>query len=93
MLEKLKARLVADWRDASHWWSVRMNALGAILYPLLISVQAMPPEARRVQAINALPLPEEVQAIFPLKYRALAAGLFSLAALLARVWAQKKPNG
>jgi hypothetical protein len=78
MLEKLKARLVADWRDASHWWSVRMNALGAILYPLLISVQAMPPE---------------VQAIFPLKYRALAAGLFSLAALLARVWAQKKPNG
>jgi hypothetical protein len=69
MLEQLKARLVADWRDVGRWWSARMNAIGVVLYPLLISVQAMPPEA---------------QAIFPLKYRAAAAGIYSLAALLWR---------
>jgi hypothetical protein len=78
MLEQLKARLVDDWRDAGRWWSARMNAIGVILYPLLISVQAMPPEA---------------QAFFPLKYRAAAAGIYSLAALLARIYAQPKPGG
>lgn len=72
----IKDRLVADWRDVTSWWSARINAFGVIVYPLLISVQAMPPEA---------------QAFFPLKYRAAVAGIYSLAALIARIYAQPKP--
>lgn len=75
MLEQLKSRLVADWRTLTKFWSVRMTAIGAILYPLLISVQAMPPEA---------------QAMFPLKYRALAALIFQMASLYVRVVVQPK---
>jgi hypothetical protein len=75
MFENLKSRLVADWRTIMKFWSVRMAAIGAILYPLLISVQAMPPE---------------VQAIFPLKYRALAALIFQMASLYVRVVVQPK---
>jgi hypothetical protein len=85
MIEKLKslwarveARLVDDWREAKKWWSVRLSAIGAVLYPLLISVQAMPPE---------------IQAMFPVPYRALVGGLFSLAVLVARVYSQRKANG
>lgn len=78
IIDGIKARLVEDWKQATRWWSVRMTAIGAILYPLLISVQAMPPE---------------VQALFPLRYRAIAAGLFQLAVIAARVWGQKTPNG
>lgn len=74
----LTDRLVADYRTIAKMWSVRMNAIGAVLYPLLIAVQAMPPE---------------IQALFPLKYRALAAGLYSLAVVAARVWPQKKLGG
>jgi hypothetical protein len=68
-------RLVADWRTMMKFWSVRMSAIGALLYPLLISVQAMPPE---------------IQAMFPLEYRAIAAGLFALASLITRVVIQPK---
>lgn len=71
----LTKRLVADWRTITKFWSVRMTAFGAILYPLLIAVQALPPE---------------VQALFPLKYRALAAGLYAVASLITRVVIQPK---
>lgn len=71
----LTQRLVADWRTITKFWSVRMAAIGAILYPLLIAVQAMPPE---------------VQAMLPLKYRAIAAGLYALASLITRVVIQPK---
>jgi hypothetical protein len=75
---RVEARLVADWRELTKWWSVRLSALGAVIYPLLISVQAMPPE---------------IQGLFPVAYRAIAAGMFSVAVLVARIYAQKKPNG
>jgi hypothetical protein len=75
MWGKIEARLVADWRTIGKFWSVRMAAIGAILYPLLISVQVMPPT---------------VQALFPLKYRAIAAVIFQLASLYVRVVVQPK---
>jgi hypothetical protein len=71
----VQSRLVTDWRTITRFWSVRMAAIGAILYPLLISVQVMPPE---------------VQAVFPLKYRAAAAVIFQLASLYVRVVVQPK---
>lgn len=75
MLENLNARLVADWRTLTKFWSVRMTAIGAVLYPLLISVQVMPPE---------------VQAVFPIKYRALVALAFQMASFYVRVVVQPK---
>lgn len=75
MLGAIEARLVADWHTISKFWSVRMAAIGAILYPLLIAVQAMP---------------AEVQAIFPVEYRAIVAGLYAMASLVTRVVIQPK---
>jgi hypothetical protein len=72
-----ESRLVADWRTISKFWSVRMNAIGVVIYPLLISVQALPPEA---------------QAVFPLKYRAIAAGIYAMASLFTRIVIQPKLN-
>ncbi len=73
----LRDRLICDWRQASKWWSVRMNAIGALLLPALTMVPSMPPE---------------VQAMLPLKVRALLIGLWCIASLGARVIAQKKPS-
>lgn len=78
LFQQVRARFVDDWHQAGKWWSIRMNAIGVVLYPLLLSVQAMPPD---------------IQALFPLKYRAIVAGVFQVAALLARVYVQKKPGG
>lgn len=75
MWGKLNDRLVADWRTIMRLWSVQMNAIGVVIYPLLIAVQALPPE---------------VQAVFPLKYRAIAAGVYAMASLLTRVIIQPK---
>lgn len=74
-MEWLKARLVDDWRNAWRWWSVRWNALGTVLLPLLTAVPAMP---------------AEVQAMLPLKARALAAGLYMLVGIAFRVTQQKR---
>ena len=70
----IQKRLVDDWRDAKKWWSVRMNAIGIILYPFLIAVPQ---------------LPDEVQELLPLKVRLVIAGAYSLLALLARIYMQK----
>lgn len=77
MWGQCRDRLVADWRTITKFWSVRMNAVGAILYPLLISVQAMP---------------EPVQQMLPVEYRAIAAGLFAIASIIVRVFVQPKLN-
>lgn len=75
MWGKLQQRLVADWGVIVRLWSVQMNAVGVVIYPLLIAVQAMPPE---------------VQSLFPLKYRAIAAGVYAMASLVTRVVIQPK---
>jgi hypothetical protein len=75
MLERIQARLVDDWRDARHWWSVRWNALGAILLPLLTAVPSMP---------------DEIQAMLPEWLRVTAAGLWCIAAIAFRLMAQKR---
>jgi hypothetical protein len=74
----LKERLVDDWRQATKWWSVRINALGAILLPLLMMVPS---------------LPAEVQALFPPQLRAVLAALWCVAAIAARLIAQRKADG
>lgn len=72
--DRIEARLVADWRDALKWWSVRWNAAGAVLMPLLMSVPSMPPE---------------IQALLPESLRAVIAALWCSAAIGFRVWGQK----
>jgi hypothetical protein len=70
-------RLVDDWHRALRLWSVRVNALGAIVLPLLTMVPA---------------LPVEIQALFPPAVRALLAALWCVAAIGARLIKQK-PGG
>lgn len=74
MIEVIKSRLVADWRNASRWWSVRMNAIGALLLPLLTLVPSMPPE---------------IQAIFPPSVRAGLAAAWCIATIAVRLMAQR----
>jgi hypothetical protein len=77
MLERLKPRLIDDWRQAGKWWSVRWNAFGAVVLPLMQAVPSMP---------------AEVQAVFPLPVRAGVACAWCVIAIYFRVYAQKKPN-
>lgn len=78
LLDAIKARLIDECRRWWKLWSVRWNALGALLMPLLILVPA---------------LPNEVQGLMPLKARAVAAGLYCLIGIALRLTAQKKLNG
>jgi hypothetical protein len=80
-MNPLRDRLVADWRTITKFWSVRWNALGAIVLPLMQAVPSMPPE---------------VQALFPVAVRAIIAGLWCVIAIYFRVYVQPKlsrPNG
>jgi hypothetical protein len=74
MMGWLRDRLVDDWRDASRWWSVRWNAVGAVILPLMQAVPSMPPE---------------VQAVFPVPLRAAVACAWCVVAIYFRVYAQK----
>lgn len=74
LLDRIGVTLIDDFHNLMRFWSVQMTLIGAILYPLLISVQVMPPE---------------IQALFPLKYRALAAVLYQAASFMVR--AVKQP--
>lgn len=78
LLERLRARLIDDWREASRFWSVRMNAAGALLLPLLTMVPSMP---------------AEIQAMLPPTLRAILVGLWCVASIGARLFAQKPKNG
>lgn len=75
MLAAIQARLVADWRQAASWWSIRWAMIGAILLPLLQMVPDMP---------------DAVQGIFPAAVRAILAGLWCIASIVSRLIAQKK---
>jgi hypothetical protein len=74
----LKNRLVDDWRQASHWWSVRMNAIGALLLPVVTLVPSMP---------------VEVQALLPPAARAVLVALWCVASIAVRLIAQKPKSG
>lgn len=77
MLSALKARLVDDWCNATKWWSVRWNAVGAILLPLMTMVPDMP---------------DAVKEMFPTPVRAIVAGLWCVISIGFRVWAQGNKN-
>lgn len=73
----IKERLVCDWHQASKWWSVRWNALGAVILPLM----AMSPD-----------MPDAIRDMFPSPVRATIAGLWCIVSIGFRVWSQKKPD-
>lgn len=75
LFERLRARLVDDWREASRWWSVRINAAGAVLLPLLTMVPSMP---------------AEIQALLPPTLRAVLVAAWCITAIGARLFVQKK---
>lgn len=74
-MDRLRDRLVDDWRDFTRWWSVRMTALGALVSSLLIMVPAMP---------------AEIQALLPPGVRLVLVGLWAAASIYARVARQRK---
>jgi hypothetical protein len=73
----LRDRFLSDLSIATKFWSVRWNALGAVVLPLMQAVPSMPPE---------------VQAMFPLAVRAVVACLWCVIAIYFRVYVQKKLN-
>lgn len=66
--------LIPEWRMAKHWWSVRWNAVGAIILPLMQAVPEMP---------------DTVQQALPVAVRATIAALWCMIAIYFRVYAQK----
>lgn len=83
MTEKIKPRLIPDWRKAWRLWSVRLNALGLAI---LGWVQFDPVAALAVW--NMMPAP--VRDVLPSNFIALAGlALFALS-MLARIVRQPK---
>ncbi len=76
--------LIPRWRQAWRLWSVRVSAIGAILFTLLL---AAPDQLLAIWTA----LPADVQALVP---GAPTLGLIlSVASLLARLIAQRKADG
>jgi hypothetical protein len=73
--DRLDDLCVENWRTATKWWSVRMNAIGAVLLPLLMLVPQMP---------------AEIQNLLPPSARAIVAGAWCLLNIVVRLKAQKK---
>lgn len=76
--DRLDDWCVENWRKAASFWSVRMNAIGVVLYPLLILVPQMP---------------VEIQNLLPVKVRAIVAGTWCIINIVVRLKAQPKLNG
>lgn len=80
IVDKIEARLIAEWRQAWKFWSVRLNGLGITLIgvPEILSYSwsSMPADLR-----EALPYAQHV-----------AIGLF-VASLVARIIKQPKVGG
>jgi len=74
----IEEKLVDDWHELTHWWSVRWAAIGAVVLP----------------AINLIPatLPPEAAALFPPSVRAIISCIWCLGYIVLRVMAQKKPG-
>lgn len=78
VLERLRARLVDDWRLAWRWWSVRLAALAGVGVSYLLAA----PETL-VQVIDALP-PELRGWVPPLLGPVLTGAI-----VLVRLWRQE----
>lgn len=75
MLERLDDWFCSGWRQFWKWWSVWLHTIGTALVSVLLLVQSMP---------------AEIQELVPLKWRALAIGLWYIGGLWARLKEQKK---
>jgi hypothetical protein len=76
-LDWLKSKLVVDWKNARHWWSVKIHAL-ALAY--LVVWETMPVLSPQIAA--ALPDPLQGQ---------IVAG-YAILGILVRLIAQKDKN-
>lgn len=65
-----KLELVEGWRSAWRWWSMWAHVIGTSLGGLLVLMPTMP---------------AEVQALVPLKYRAIAVAAWLVGAGLLRI--------
>ncbi|MFZ3485178.1 hypothetical protein [Sphingomonas sp. 3-13AW] len=75
-----------DWRQVRRWWSVRVSALGALLFALLT---AFPDQALALW----MDLPAGIRAWIPDNIeRAIGAALFA-AVLVARLIPQEEDDG
>ncbi len=74
--------LKSNWRQAWRWWSVRVSALGALLYTLLL---AFPDFVLELWAL----LPQEVVAQLPAHVAGVVPIAFFVAAIAARVLKQR----
>ncbi|MBM7407045.1 MULTISPECIES: hypothetical protein [Sphingomonas] len=75
-----------DWRQARRWWSVRVSALGSLLFALLT---AFPDQALALWAN----LPAEIRERLPDNLeRAIGAALFAVV-LVVRVIPQEEADG
>ncbi len=73
-------KLINNWRQSWRWWSVRVSALGAIVFAFLL---AAPDQVLAIWSA----LPPEVQALVP---NAKEVGLFlTIAVAIARIVRQK----
>lgn len=77
MLERVKRRLVDDWRQAWRWWSVQLHLAGTVLASLLLLVPQMP---------------AEMQALLPPRLRLVLVGVWAVAGLAARLVKQGGSN-
>lgn len=85
-MKRLKDRLVANWRSAWRWWSIRLNALGLLILGL---VQFDPVAALYVWSL----MPPAVQAILPRNFLTIIGlALFALS-MIARLVKQPKASG
>jgi hypothetical protein len=76
-MDALRNRLVADWRSAAKWWSVRLVAASAV-------IQIIPADS--FLSVYAM-VPADLQMLLP--SRTLIVVTLSVLALLARVTKQK----
>jgi hypothetical protein len=78
LLARIRARLVADWKDSWRWWSVRLHAAVALLALLVATVPGVP---------------AELQAVIPAAWRAPLVAAYSLLGIALRLVQQRKAPG
>lgn len=75
-MNKLRLQLIDGWRSAWRWWSMQMHVVGTVLVSLLLMVPTMP---------------QEIQEMIPVAWRAVAIGLWFALGIGARL-VQQRPK-
>ena len=75
MLEKFDDWFCEGWRRFYTWWSIWLHTIGTALAAALLLVQSMP---------------DEIQALIPVEYRAIAVAVWYIGGIVARIKAQSQ---